>query len=396
MPVYIYRAKKSSGEFEEGQIEASNREEVLTRIDSLGLFPISVEEKTFPFKFSSKVSLKELVEFTHQLSILINSGSSLLTSLNTLVLEGECGSLKPIILNIVNQIREGEDFSSALKKYPHIFSQLYISLVKVGETSGTLGENLKRLAEFLEEEMDFKTNIISILIYPSLIVGVGILTIFVLLKFVVPKLVEIFEEIGQTLPSLTFHIINISRFVSQYWLFILSFIFLIFFTIRQYLQRPSNKLKWDRLKLRIPLVGELLKRIEVCRFASVLSILLKNGIPIDSSLKVLNFTISNTFFKEEIAKLEADIKEGSSLNEAMKQRKLFSPSFINVVTVGEESGKLDSVLENLSNDYKKDINRKIKTLMGLLEPCLILCVGLIVGFVVLSMLLPIFEMDFNF
>lgn len=396
MGIYLYRAKKGPQEIVDGEIEALNQQEALSKIDSLGFFLISIKEKQSSSKISEKVSLKEVTAFTSHLSTLLNSGSTLITSLNTLVTETEQARINPIILDIILQLKDGKDFSESLKRYPCTFSQLYTSLVKVGETSGTLGENLKRIAEFLEEDMDFRNNITSILTYPLIIVGVGLLTVFILLKFVIPKLVGILNDLGQTLPWATTLLINFSNFFSKYGFFILILIPLFFLIGKNYIKNPKYRLQWDRLKLRLPLLGELLTKIEICRLSRTLSILLKNGLPMDISLKVITSTVSNLFLRQAIVKVEEDIKQGVSLNAAMKKTKVFSSSFINVVTVGEDSGTLSMVLDNLSNDYNKEINRGIKNLLTLLEPLLILGVGLMVGFIVLSMLFPIFQIDFNF
>lgn len=395
MGAYIYQAKKGPHQLLKGEIEAATRQEALTKLDSLGLFPITVEEKSTSARKSYKVPLKELVEFTHQLSTLINSGSTLLVSLNTLVSETEHGALRPVFLDIIARVKEGEDFSQALNRYPYIFPQLYTSLARVGETSGTLGSNLKRISEFMEEELDFRTNIVSIATYPLLVCGVGVATVLVLLKFVVPKLVSIFEELGQTLPLSTTLLIRASHFFSKYWVVIIGIIVACFFAAKKSLKNHAAKLKWDAFTLRMPLLGDLLKKIEVCRLARTLSLLLQNGVPLVSSLNVLASTIPNIFFQKEIGVIEEKITEGSSLHDAMRGVSVFSPTFINVVTVGENAGTLDDVLENLSNEYNKEINRKIKRLLNFLEPLLIFGVGLIVGFIVLSILLPIFQIDFN-
>jgi len=396
MSVYLYRAKKGVSQFQEGQVEALSREEALAKIDSLGLFLVSVEEKKSSKKKSLRVSSKELVEFTSQLSTLINSGSTLLAALNTLTVETEHASLRPIILDAVAQVKEGRDFSQALEKYPRIFPELYVSLVKIGEASGTLGENLRRIAEFLEEEIDFKSNIISILTYPLLIVGVGIATIFIILKFVIPALEGIFEEMSLELPAITLFLVNASRFFSRFWIFILGFILLVFMVLRRNFRNPSNRLKWDEFRTRIPLLGELLKKIELCRFTRTLSVLLKNGLALDASLGVITQTASNLFFRSQIGKAAREIEEGASLSGAMKKSSMFNSSFTDAIAVGENSGTLEKVLEVLSYDYNKDINRKMKKFLNLLEPLLILGVGLIVFFVVLSMFLPILQLDFNF
>jgi len=396
MLVYSYKAKRGAHQFQEGQVEALTREEALAKIGSLGLFPISVEEKRSSKKRSLRVSSKELVEFTSQLSTLINSGSTLLAALNTLISETEHTSLRPIILDAVAQVKEGRDFSQALEKYPRIFPELYVSLVKIGEASGTLGENLRRIAEFLEEEIDFKSNIVSILTYPLLIVGVGIATIFIILKFVIPALEGIFEEMSLQLPAITLFLVNASRFFSRFWIFILGFIFLVFISLRRNFRSPSNRLKWDEFRTHIPLLGELLRKIELCRFTRTLSVLLKNGLALDASLGVITQTASNLFFRSQIGKAAREIEEGASLSGAMKKLSMFNSSFTDAIAVGENSGTLERVLEVLSCDYNKDINRKMKKFLNLLEPLLILGVGLIVFFVVLSMFLPILQLDFNF
>ena len=395
MPIYTYQAKKGPGKVLEGQIEAANREEAIANINSQGLFIVSLEEKSPSRKGSFKVPARHLMDFTHQLSTLINSGSPLLTSLNTLASQTEQESLKPILDDVISQVKDGHDFSYALNKYPRVFPQLYISLVQIGETSGTLGDNLRRLAEFLEEEMEFKANIISVLTYPALIFFVGIATILTLLKFVIPKLVNIFEELGQVLPLPTLFLIRISDIFSRFGILIILFLAGLFFAGRKYLRDPRNKLRWDRMKLKIPLVGSLLKKMEICHMARTLHTLFSNGVSIDSSLRVASRTVSNSFIREEVVNMEKEITEGSSLAEAMKSSGIFSPAFINVITVGEDSGQLASVLSNLAVDYSKDINRSLKRLINLLEPALILGVGMVVGFVVLSMLLPIFQIDFN-
>ncbi|MCK5287573.1 MAG: type II secretion system F family protein [Candidatus Omnitrophica bacterium] len=396
MRLFVYKAKKGIDEFLDGQIEASTKHEALSKVDSLGLFPISIEEKKSFSKNPDKVYLKEILEFTNQLSALMNSGSTLVNSLNTLVIETEQPRLKPLIINIVSGVKEGNSFSQTLKNYPKIFSELYVSLVEVGETSGTLGENLMRIGEFLEEELDFKTNLVSIATYPLLILTVGFLTVLVLLKFVIPKLVDIFQEIEQTLPVSTAFLVYISGIFSKYWYVFIGLMVLFVFGIKKYFKSAKNKLKWDQYKLSITVIGGVLKKIEIGRLARTLAILLKNGVSISRALVILEFTTPNLIFRQAICEIKGQINEGASLNSAMKNTGVFPMGFINAVTVGEDSGTLGEVLESLSFSYKKDIDRKIKNLMTILEPLLIIGLGLIIGFVVLSMLLPIFKIDFNF
>lgn len=395
MPIYLYQAKQGPTKLVNAQIDALTKEEAIVKISSLGLFLVWIKEKETQLKTTSKISLKIVVEFTRQLSTLVNSGSPLAVALDTLASQTEQSKLKPVLLDVLSQVKDGQDFSYALGKYPNIFSQLYTSLVKLGETSGTLGENLRRLASFLEEDMDFRNDIISALIYPSLILVVGVIAVFVLLKFVIPELVVVFEDTGQALPLPTLLLVKLSDFVSRFSIFILAFFGFFIVAVKNHLKKLENRLKWDKFALNVPLLGDMLKKIEICRFARTLSILVRNSVPIDISLKVLSGTISNLFIRQQISGLEKAIKEGESLNVSMKKLGVFSPTFIDVITVGESSGKLGFVLESLSADYNKEVNRGIKNFMSLLEPMLILGIALIVGFIVLAMLLPIFQMDFN-
>ncbi len=396
MVVYAYKAKKRPGEIKEGQIEAGSESEAVAKINSLNLFPVSVEEKTVTHKQARKVSARDTIDFTHQLSTLMNSGATLIESLEALKAQAENMRFKEIIADISMTVKEGADFSESLRKYPKLFSTLYISLVEIGEKSGSLGENLRRVAEFLEEDLDFKTNMVSILTYPLLILVVGVLTIFVLLTFVVPKLVTIFEELGQTLPLMTTILISVSEFFSKYGLGILAGAALAFLLFRQFLRNPRNRFGWEKFKVNLPVLGNLLNKIELSQFARTLSLLLRNGVSLGQALDLLSKNIPNLFFREQISQIRTDIHQGVSLNESMKKNPVFPPAFINVVAVGERSGVLDRVLENVFRDYNKDINRQIKHLMSLLEPFLIVGVGFIVFLIVISILLPIFSIDFNF
>lgn len=396
MPIYLYKAKKGLWEIIEGRVEAQTQAEAAGKVDALGLFLIAIEEQKDSFKRSVKISLKDLAAFSRQLSTLINSGSNLLFSLTTIVSETGQDKLKPVLLDIISQVKDGQRFSQALDRYPNVFSQLYISLVRTGEASGTLGENLERISQFLEDEIEFKSNMFSILIYPLSILAVGLLTIVVLFNFVIPRIVKIFDEMGQSLPLPTLLLKNVSSVFSKYWLIILVSIFLMFLLLKKYLAQPRNKLKWHKYRLSMPLLGELFKKIEISRFSRTLAILLRNGVALDISLKVVSATVTNIFFRKQVENIEKDIREGLSLNKAMKKIKMFPPAFINIITIGEESAALERVLGRLCADYDKEINRKIKNLLSILEPVLILTMGLVVVFVVASMLLPIFEIDFNF
>ena len=315
--------------------------------------------------------------------------------MQSILSQGRHRKAKALFLNIVSQIKEGQDFSATLAGFPEIFSGFYTSLIRVGETSGTLPENVSRLADFLEEERDFKSNLLVITTYPALVAGLGFVTVFALLKFIVPRIVGIFEEIGQVLPLPTRVLINISDFISGFWHVSIILILAAVFLSRNIFKKPKYKLKFDRMILKVPLLGELARKIEICRMSRTLSLLLKGGLPILDCIDILVPTLSNIEFRQRMAQVKDDVKEGLSLHESMSKSAIFDDTFLNVISVGEESGRLPDVLDRLSYDYQKEINRNTKVLITILEPLLIIVMGFIIGLIVISMLLPIFQIEFN-
>jgi len=395
MAVYTYKAKKSMNEAVEGVIEAPSRLEAIVRLQVADFYPLRVEQKKQPAGRRRRVSRKEIIDFTRQLAILLNSGLALYPALRTLLSQSEQTALHPVIASLAEEIQNGCDLCTALSKYPRVFSQFYISLVKIGQASGALADNLSRLSQFLQDEVDFRSNIISVAAYPLLILTVGIITVFVLLRWIIPNLIDIFEEIGQALPLPTLLLVNFSQLLSEYWLHLLFLGLLFAYAARMAVCRPQIKMKLHTFIISLPYLGALVKKVELSRFARALSLLLSNATPLDAALNVVSASVSNMHLRKAIAGLEQEIKEGFALEDAMKRTGIFDAGFINVVAVAMNSGSLDRALECIAGDYDKQICRSLKNIMTLLEPLLIFMVGAVVAFIVLSMLLPIFEIDFN-
>lgn len=396
MSVYSYKAKKNMSEVIAGIVEASNRNEAIAKLQLSNFYLLSLEERKQSETRKLRISGKEIVDFTRQLAILLNSGLALYPALKTLLSQTEYIALGPIIESLAEEIKSGNDLHAALSNYPGFFSHFYISLVKIGEASGTLADNLSHLSDFLQDEMDFKSNIVSIAVYPLLILSVGIITVFVLLQWIIPNLINIFDEIGQVLPLPTLILVNFSSFLSRHKSFFLFMALLMGYTAKKALAWPKLKRQWDSWVISLPHLGVLVKKIEISRFARALSLLLHNAIPLDVALNIVSASVTNTYLRKTIVGLEQQIKEGMALEDAMKRTGIFDSGFINVMTVAMNSGSLDRALECLAQDYDKQISRSLKNIMTLLEPLFILIVGAVVGFIVLSMLLPIFEIDFNF
>lgn len=395
---YAYIAKSSPYGTVESEIDAETEEDAINKLAQLGYFPVSIEpkishsdkERAFYFK---RISGKDVALVTRQLSTLADSTVNIIKSLNIVSSQMPNKYLKAALGDVANRIKDGESLSGALEAYPDIFPGLYTSMVRSGEAGGKLDFVLAKLADFLEKEEEFKNSLRSSLAYPAFVFAVGILTIVTLMGFVIPNLVGMFEGLGQTLPLPTRVLIAASSFLRSYWWVIVAIIFLSLFLAQRILQKPEGRMFWDRFKLKLPLFGQVVLNTEISRLMATLSLLLSSGLSIVESLGISASVVTNQALKSEIKKFEEDIITGSSLSDSFKKSKLFPGIVINIISIGEETGSLDKSLLKASNDYEREVDRTLKGLARMLEPVIILIVGVVVGFIVLSMLLPIFQIN---
>jgi len=395
MPRFVYKAKKSPEEITEGNIEADSENVAANKLIQAGYYPVWIREELADEKklTVSKVNAKDLANFTRQLSELIGSNLALYNALSVIENQTENSYLKIIVGDIKSMIKEGKAFSEALKKYPNIFSELYVNLVRSGEESGSLNEVLANIKDFLDKDQDTREKIIVALAYPGLMVIVGFATIFVLVTFVVPRIASMFTEMNEQLPLPTRMLIGVSDFVRTYWFLLVIFIIGAIFLFKTGKTNPVTKNKMDKLKLKIPIFGDLLKNTEFARFSRTLSMLLKNGVPVLDSLKITSGVITNSVIREEVDEICKDVKAGSSFTLAIKKRKNFPVFVANMTAVGEEGGFLDRALFNIARNYETEVERLIKIITALLEPGFILIMGLVVGLIVMAMILPVFQMS---
>jgi len=398
MTLYSYTAKSSPQNITTGEIEAETEQEAVNKLSSKGLFPISVLRKEDVFNrrdilLFNKISAREVVLFTRQLSSLVNSGVNIVNALN--IVSGQISNryLKSIINDVISKIKEGNSLSESLSAYSSTFPELYISMIHAGEISGTLNRTLGRLADFMEKEEEFKNSIRAALTYPIFVLVVGIMTIMVLLIFVIPRLVRMFEDMGQALPLPTKILINTSDFFNSYWWFLLAILLIVIFVSRRIYQSVPGRAAWDSAKLKLIMVGPVTLKTEISRLSRTLSLLLSCGIGIVPSLDVAASVLGNQSLKSEIKKFKEQIINGASLSVSLRGSKLFPEFVTNIVTVGEETGSLDKSLERVADDYEKEIDSALKAFARMVEPIIILIVGLVVGFIVMSMLLPIFQIN---
>ncbi|MBL7071967.1 MAG: type II secretion system F family protein [Candidatus Omnitrophica bacterium] len=402
MARFAYRAKKGPREEVSGHIDAENKNTALHRLTAMGLFPVSVEEEKpehaamhrNPFARFKKVAIRDLSIFTRQLSDLLEAGLPLVRALTVLTKQTESRYLRGIISELRDAVQEGNPLSEALERHPKTFSSLYTSMVKSGETGGSLENVLLRLAEFQETQDELNNTVRRAMAYPALMGLVGAATVFVLITFVIPKIVSMFQDLNQTLPLPTVILLNISHFMRDFWWVLAGACFLLYFTFARVAKTREGRLLIDKTKLSIPILGQLILRAEIARFARTLSTLLNNGVPILEALTVVINIMENEVLKEEARAAHKEVMSGSSLAGGLGKGAHFPVFVNNMIAVGEESGALEKALVKISMSYEREVDKTVDLLTSLLEPLMILTMGLIIGFIVIAMLLPIFELSF--
>jgi len=404
MSFFNYKAKKGLEEIVEGRIEAEDKESAIFKIEKMGYTPIRIIESqtvsTPDLKFAwrrlelfKRVQPKDRLVFTEQLTVLIKSKVPLYEAMNILSVQTENNQFKEVISSIARELKEGESLSQALRKYPQIFPALYVNLIASGEAGGVLEKTLFRLAKFLEKQEEIKTKISSALAYPVFVMIIGIITIALLLIFGVPKLVNIFVETGQVLPLPTRILILVSDVIRKYWYGIVLLIGVSILFFRRKLATREGRMIWDGFKLKVPILGDFLKKVLLAEFSRTFATLLANGIPAFQALWLTIPTVNNGIFKKELEEIHKNIVAGDSFAQSMERSNWFPILMTNMIAVSEKGGGFQDSLIELSNFYQREIDKTTKVLTSLLEPIIILTVGLMVGFIVMAMLLPVFQMN---
>lgn len=394
MSCFVFKAKKSPSEELEGSVEAESERSAVNKIISFGYYPVWIKEEDIDAaSFSRRVGRGVIAGFTRQLSDLLSSGLTLFDSL--LIIEDQARTLKPVVRTIRNNIKKGKAFSESLRSRPDIFSDLYVNLVRSGEAGGILDDTLSNISDLLEKQEDIKLRIINAMLYPALVAGIGIATIFILMIFVIPRLADMFIEMGQALPLSTRILIGLSSFVRDWWGLSGVFIAGSLFLLKRREKTNITRSAIDGLRLKIPVIGCFLRDIELERFSRTLSVLLKNGVPMLCSLKIASDTISNEVIKIDISSAYNDVAAGLSLSAALRKSKYCTNYIVTMTATGEEGGFLDRALLKVAQGYESENDKAIKRFASLLEPVMILVIGILVGFVVISMLLPVFEISIS-
>jgi len=379
-------------------MDAENEQVVVRRLRDMGYHPIEVTEnaerqKSFLTKPLGRVRQSDVTVMFQQLSRLIRAGLPLLRSLRTLRRQAENSRMREIIDQLHTGVQQGRTFAECLSEHPKVFPEMYASMVAAGETGGMLEEVLERLAMFSEKEQHLKGKVISSLIYPCFLVFAGLSAAFILLSFVFPRFVDLFEEFDAELPAPTRLLIVMCEFMESYWLAILVAIAGLVVGLVQYRRTSAGRMAIDRGVLRVPLIGVLILRAQVANFARTLGTLVDNGVPILKALRVTEATLTNRAIGAQIDVIHAAVIDGSSLHESLDRAEYFPPMAVSMMAIGEESGMLGDVSRQIADTYDEEVDRAIKNVTTMLEPALILVMGVFVGFLVISMLLPMFQLS---
>jgi len=404
MPVYEYTALDTKGKTVSGIIDAEGSVAARQKLRSGGNFPVEITEvRDTPSKktpspilqlsFFNRIKPAEIAMLTRQLSTLVGAGFPLVNALDTLIPQTKAPALKKLLARVKDAIVEGNSFAGALALYPNTFTPLFVNMVRAGESSGTLEIVLERLAEIMEKQQALKNRIRSALAYPALMSIVGAAVLFVLLAYIVPSITTIFTDMDQVLPAPTRFLIAVGELFKSYWWLLLIVVIALPLGFRSFKKTARGRYWYDKTALGLPLIGPLLSKLAVARFARTLGSLLENGVAMLSALEIVKNIVGNTLIAETIDAAAVDVGKGQGLGQALSQADMLPYLAIQMIQVGEQSGELEPMLNKIADVFENEFESSIMSMTALLEPVMILVMAVAVGFIVLSICLPIFEMN---
>ena len=403
MPIYHYRAADHSGKVVEGTIEADAEQGVVARLHEMDCTPLRIAlpgdapakglQLSFGSLFRKKISQWELLHFTQEINTLLGAGLPLDRSLAVLSNLVEGDEFKKIIRNLLESVRAGKSLSGAMAEYPDVFPRLYVNMVQAGESGGVLESILRQLNDFMERSIQFREELKSALTYPVSLAVVAGLSLIVLFLYVIPKFALIFEDVSGALPLVTTLVLGFSTALSRYGWVVLVFLIVGAAGGVFYIRTPDGRFQWDGFRLRIWLVGDLLRKVEVARFAQTLAALLRGGVPLLDALGTVQGVVGNRLMQQALSRVQTRVKEGKGMIGPLTESGVFPPLALHMIAVGEETGKLEEMLANVAGHFNLEVKRSTKRLTSMLEPALILGMGLIVGVIVVSMLMAIFSIN---
>jgi len=404
MAQFQYRATDAEGKILEGMIEATERNGAVARLQDRGLIPLKVAEPdakrsglasiSLPsFNFKRGVRGRDLLIFTHEMSTLLGAGMPLDRSLSILTDLSERPEMKRIVADVLQSVQRGKSLAEALAQHPKVFPPIYINMVKAGEIGGVLDHVLARLTEYLERANELRDEVRSAMVYPLILLFTAFISVTILLTYVLPKFGSIFAQAGHSLPFTARMLLGLSDAMRSYWWIGVIVIGLGTVGMVHFLRTPGGRLKWDNVKLRLFLLGDLTRKVAVARFARTLGTLLRSGVPMLQALEIVRDVVGNLVLAGAIDQVKVGVRGGSGVSGPLNQTGVFPALALQMISVGEETGKLDDMLIQVAEYFDKEVRQQVKRMTSLLEPALLLVGGVVVAFVVLSMFSAIFSIN---
>ncbi|MFA6160375.1 MAG: type II secretion system F family protein [Parcubacteria group bacterium] len=395
---FNFKAKTQTGEYKEGVINASSKELAVTILQKNNLLPISVQSdependfmKVF-LKYYDRVTEKELVIFFRQLAILIEARVPIVTSLSAIKEQTSNEYLVKIVREMINDIEDGMSFSGSMEKHKDVFSNLSINIIKAGETSGNLKKSVDYVAENIERNYNLFMRVKSALTYPAMVLIVFLIIGFLVVSFIIPKLTAIIKEMNADVPWYTQVVITVGDFMAVYWWAIAIITIAFISGAMYYLNTEEGKKEWDQIKIKLPIVGPIFRYVYITRFAENLNVLLTGGIPIIRALTIVSSVINNVVYENIFLAAAEEVKRGGNMSTVLKKSSDIPPMVTHMIKIGEESGQIDSVLGHIAKFYDQETEIMTKNLSTLLEPILMVIIGIAVGFMAFAILMPIYN-----
>ena len=398
--IFEYKVRDQSGHVQQGEIEGQSSAAVVKTLRSRGLVPLLVEEKKSSALskeikipgFGNRVKPKEIALFSRQFATMVNSGLSLIRALNVLVDQAGSPALRETIDQVRSDVEKGVSLSAAMEQHPKVFNRLSVAMIRAGEVGGVLDETLNRLADMTEAAVSLRSKVKSAMAYPVVVGAMVLLITTAMILFVVPMFEDMYAEIGDAaLPVPTQMLITLSSIMQSFWWVLLGLTIGGIVGLRRWIATESGRLAWDAFKLKIPIFGRLVHKTAISRFSRTLSVLSRTGVPILQAMDIVSETAGNAVLSKAMVDLKASVREGETLAEPLARHEVFPPMVVQMMAVGEETGALDTMLGKVADFYEREVDDTVNALTSLIEPLLIITMGISVGGILISLYLPIFN-----
>ena len=394
MPLYHYKAASVSGEITEGDVFAADEQQVIAQLQAAGQIPIRVIAGGGLAGFRRKGMRNQDVQvFTQELATLLAAGLPLDKSLQIIIDLSEDARVQRMVSQILESVRGGAPLSDALEAQSGAFSRFYVSMVRAGEMGGAMETVLNRLSDYLIRAKELRDSVVSALIYPAILMTVSVISVFILMVFVVPQFTQLFDDAERALPALTQVVVGSANFLRDYGWILLGAVFLGALYMRRQLANPASRLRWDRRALRLPLVGDLIRKVEAARFSRTLGTLLGNGVPLLTAMAIVRETLNNQVLEQGMSVAVDGLKGGQGMSGPLLEADLFPRLGMQMIKVGEETGRLEEMLLQVAEIYDRDVRVAVQRMLSLLEPALIVGLGLVIATIILSILIAIVSVN---